>query len=237
VNKRLRICLLVCASLVLADCKNLPMGGTDGSTESSAEAQMREDSIKFSATVIGGAAAGCAIGAVVSALGCKVSGSDSHKSRQCAGGLRGAGRRRPADGYYVAKAAASRDKVRETMRRRRHRQDNQRIQAFLDSSSVVVAESRARLARIHADTASRKLTADQAAGERRKIEQNRDLMQNTLDEMKKSRDVYVGAAKQASSAQGSNRNLDSEIRQMNQKIAALERSVRIMNTALSVSRS
>ncbi len=239
-NKRLRICLLVCASLVLADCKNLPMGGTDGSTESPAEAQMREDSIKFSATVIGGAAAGCAIGAVVSALGCKVSGSDSHKSRQCAlAGCVVLGAAGAADGYYVAKKQqASRDKVRETNAIAADiRQDNQRIQAFLDSSSVVVAESRARLARIHADTASRKLTADQAAGERRKIEQNRDLMQNTLDEMKKSRDVYVGAAKQASSAQGSNRNLDSEIRQMNQKIAALERSVRIMNTALSVSRS
>ena len=233
--------VLLALCVALGGCPTMPLSsGGSSSDNSSAETQMRENASRFTATVLGGAAAGCGLGAIVSALSCKLAGNDAAKTRQCAlAGCVVLGAAGAADGYYVAKKQqASRDKVRETnVIAADVRTDNQRIQAFLDSSSMVVAESRTKLAQIKADTTTKRIGADQANEQRRKIEQDRDLMQSTLDEMKKSRDVYAGAARQASAASGSNRDLDGEISQMNQKIAALERNVRAMNTALSVSRS
>ncbi|MEP7299983.1 MAG: hypothetical protein ABI699_00520 [Caldimonas sp.] len=237
---RLLMLVLLSAALALSGCANMPHVGSGGSAETPAESRMREDSTRFASTVLGGTVAACAVGAIVSALGCKLAGNDASKNRQCAlAGCVVLGAAGAADGYYTAKKQqASRDKVRETNAIAADvRHDNQRIQAFLDSSSTVVAESRTKLARLHADTAARRISADQAAAERQNIEQNRDLMQSTVDEMKKSRDVYAGAARQARAAGTGGRELDGEIAQMNQKIAALERNVRTMNSALSVNRS
>ncbi|HMN81957.1 MAG TPA: hypothetical protein PKA20_18810 [Burkholderiaceae bacterium] len=236
------IAALVALSLMLAGCQNgklaMPgFGARDGETP--AEARMREDSSRFNATVLGGTVAGCGIGAVVAGLGCKMAGSDARKVRNCAlAGCVVLGAAGAADGYHTAKQQqASRDRVRTTQAMAADvRQDNQKIQAFLESSDKVLADSRARLKDINAQVAARRISADQAATERRRIEQNRDLMQSTLDEMKQSRDVYREAAKKEPSGGGS-RDLDGELNQMNQKIASLERNVRAMNAALGVTRS
>lgn len=232
---------IVAVSLMLAGCQGgklaMPFGARDGETP--AEARMREDSGRFNATVLGGTVAGCGIGAVVAGLGCKLTGGDSRKVRNCAlAGCVVLGAAGAADGYHTAKQQqASRDRVRTTQAMAADvRQDNQKIQAFLESSNKVLADSRTRLKQIDAQVAARRITADQAASERRRIEQNRDLMQSTLDEMKQSRDVYREAAKKEPSGGGS-RDLDSELNQMNQKIASLERNVRAMNAALGVTRS
>lgn len=236
---------LVAASLALSGCQGqMPfrnmLGGSTGATDSPHEVQLKEDADRFNSTVLGGTVAGCAVGAVISALGCKLSGSDAHRVRGCAlAGCVVLGAAGAADGYYTAKQQqASRDRVRTTNAIAADvRQDNEKIQSFLASSSKVLADSRARLRQIEAQTAARRISADEAARERRKIEQNRDLMQSTLDDMKKSRDVYRDSARKAEAASGANRDLDREIGQMNQKIGALEHNVREMNAALSVTRS
>ncbi len=233
---------IVALSLMLSACQGgkfvMPFGSHEGETP--AEAQMREDSNRFTATVLGGTVAGCGLGAVVGALGCKMSGGDSHRVRNCAlAGCVVLGAAGAADGYYTAKQQqASRDRVRATQAMAADvRQDNQKIQAFLESSEKVLADSRARLKTINAQVAARRMSADQAAAERRRIEENRDLMQSTLDEMKQSRDVYREAARKAKSSGGGSRDLDGELTQMNHKIASLEGNVRAMNAALGVSRS
>ena len=210
VTRLVAICMMM--SLVVSGCqggsplKSLGIGSGTGKTDTSAEAQMREDANRFNATLLGGTVAGCAIGAVVAALGCKLSGSDASKVRTCAlAGCVVLGAVGAADGYSIAKKQqASRDKVRESSAIAADmRQDNQKIQAFLDSSGKVLNESRARLKEINAQTAARAISADQATAERKKVEQNRDLMQKTLDDVKKTRDVYRDAAQKADTSTGS----------------------------------
>jgi hypothetical protein len=232
---------LVALSLMLPGCQGgrlpMPFGAPDGETP--AEARMREDSSRFNATVLGGTVAGCGIGAVVAALGCKIGGGDARRVRHCAvAGCVVLGAAGAADGYHTAKQQqASRDRVRTTQAMVADvRQDNQKIQAFLESSDKVLADSRARLRQIDAQVAARRISTDQAAVERRRIEQNRDLMQSTLEEMKRSRDVYHEAAKKEPTGAG-HRDLDGELNRMDQKIASLERNVRAMNAALGVTRS
>ena len=104
---------LVALSLMLPGCQGgrlpMPFGAPDGETP--AEARMREDSSRFNATVLGGTVAGCGIGAVVAALGCKIGGGDARRVRHCAvAGCVVLGAAGAADGYHTAKQQqASRD--------------------------------------------------------------------------------------------------------------------------------
>ena len=97
-------------------------------------------------------------------------------------------------------------------------QDNIKLQALVDSSNRVLADSEQRLAAINEQVEQK--TADLAAAraEKGRVEQNRDVMKASLDTLKKRRDVYQKAAARTT---GDTRQLDQEIQHLNQQIAEL----------------
>ena len=73
----------------------------------------------------------------------------------------------------------------------------------------------------------------EARAAKSRVEQNRNVMQASVDSLKKRRDTYQKAAAQTG---GDTRELDAQIQRLNQQIAELERNVVAMNQALAVSR-
>jgi outer membrane murein-binding lipoprotein Lpp len=230
--------------LILSGCEATgPFGGQAATTQelTPAEKQLREDGEAYNRVVLGGAAVGAAAGAAVGALSCLF--ADSKDRGRCAlqrgviggavGGIAGA-----IDGYYTAKKQqAAQQKVREIdLVTRDVRNDNTRLVAFIHSSDTVLAESRSKLAQVNRDVSASKMSVQQARAEQARIEQNRDLMQQTLENTKKSRDVYQQTSAKMPTTAASKRDLDAEIRKLNQEIAALEKNVVAMNSALAVSK-
>jgi hypothetical protein len=229
--------------LMLCGCEGtMPFGEQAPPREPTpAEKQLRDDAEAYNKVVLGGALVGAAAGAAIGAVSCLF--VDSRDRSSCAvqraviggavGGIAGA-----VDGYYTAKKQqATQQKVREIdLVTRDVRADNARLQAFIRSSDTVLAESRTKLTQLNSDVAAKKVSIQQAKAERAQIEQNRDLMQNTLDNMKKSRDVYNQTSAKMPATAAGKRDLDAEMKRLNQEIAVLEKNVVAMNSALSVSR-
>jgi len=117
------------------------------------------------------------------------------------------------------------------------RKDNQKLQAFLDSSGNVLAEGKQRLAALQGDVAAKRISADQANQARQREEQNIASMNNTLAQAKKTRDQYTQAAAQFSGPAANKRDLDAEITRMNKQVAQLEGNIVEYNKALAVSKA
>jgi len=205
-----------------------------------AEQQMRQDSDRFNKTVIGGVATGAAIGAGVGLLAALLSGGNSKDARNAAiggaviGGIAGG-----VDGYVTAKKEqAGRSEIRTLQAAAADvRQDNQKLQAFLDSSNTVLAEGKSRLAALQGDVAARRVSAQQAEEARKREEQNIASMNATLAQAKKTRDQYAQAAQQISNSPQNRRDIDAEIANMNKNIGQLEGNIAEYNRALAVSRA
>jgi hypothetical protein len=239
-----------CVLLAFAGCQGtgmtvpgLPtsMGGGATTDVSPAATQMRADADAYNQVVLGGALMGAGIGAATAAATCLF--VTSRNRSQCAmqrglaggvaGGIAGA-----VDGYVTAKKQqATRDRVRAIDSVTADiRAENQRIASFVASSDRVLAESRATLARLKQDVAAKRLAVDEARSKHASVEADRDVMQQTLDNAKKSREVYRQSSAQLSPTPRARRDLDAEIGKLTKEIATLERNVTSMNAALSVSR-
>jgi uncharacterized protein YcfJ len=205
-----------------------------------AEQQMRADEKRFNNTVIGGVLTGAAVGAGVGFLAGVLSGGNSKEIRNTtvagavAGGVIGG-----IDGYVTAKKEqAGRNEIRTLQAATQDvKTDNQKLQAFLDSSSTVLAEGKARLSALKGDVAAKKLTAQQADEARKREEANIAAMNTTLAQAKKTRDQYAQAAAQFNGPAQNKRDLDAEIARMNQQVGQLEGNISEYNKALAVSRA
>jgi chromosome segregation ATPase len=139
------------------------------------------------------------------------------------------------DGYMVAKqqeAGNSRIRMIQAMTRDVE-SDNEKLHALVESSNRILEDSKARLAEINEQVDQKTANVQQARAEKSRIEQNRNVMQASLDSLKKRRDTYQKASVQTG---GDTRELDAQIQRLNQQIAELEKNVLAMNQALAVSR-
>jgi hypothetical protein len=205
-----------------------------------AELKMRVDEERFQKTVIGGVIQGAMIGAAVGAVAALLGGGGGKDVARSAGlGALIGGAAGGVDGYVTAKRErAGRDELRAVQDAAKDVQaDNAKLQAFLDSSDVVLKEGKTRLAALKGDIAAKRVTAQEADAARAREEQNIASMKTTLAQAKKTKDEYANAAAQFKGTPQEKSNLDAEINRMNQQVAKLESNIADYNRAVGVSRA
>lgn len=245
---------LICSAVAAAVLVSMSACQTPGPMQSSstqgtgapapqltpAEQQMRADSDRFNNTVIGGVLTGALAGAAAGALAAALTGGNSKQVRNTAiagavvGGTIGG-----IDGYVTAKKEqAGRNEIRALQAAAADvRQDNQKLQAYLDSSGAVLNEGRARLAALGNDLRAKRISTEQAEAARQREVQNIQSMGNTLSQAKKTRDQYTEASAKFTGTVQERRDLDAEIARMNKQVAQLEQNIAEYNRALAVSRA
>lgn len=251
----LRLQRLTCSALAASLLFSLSACQTPGATQNAsttqgtgsanptltpAEQQMRADSDRFNKTVMGGILTGAAAGAIAGGLAALLTGGGGKEVRNTA--LAGAvvgGTIGGIDGYVTAKKEqAGRNQIRELQAAANDvRADNQRLQAYLDSSGSVLNEGKARLASLSNDVKSRRISTEQAEAARQREEQNIASMNTTLTQAKKTRDQYVQASTRFTGTIQDKRDIDAEIARMNKQVAQLESNIADYNRALAVSRA
>lgn len=205
-----------------------------------AEAKLRDDPIRFQQTVIGGAVTVGAQGCVDKLLEDLLNRGNRRSARRaCADGLR---RGLPAgaeSGYAVAlQEEANRRQISELQVATGHlQQDNQRLQAYLDSAAQVLRDARARLATLNRDVAARRISAAEAEQARQRELQNIQSIEASLAEAKQTRSRYVEASARITGQAAERRRLDAEIVRMNSQITQLEKNLLDYQRALGVSRA
>jgi hypothetical protein len=204
--------------------------------ETMAERHLRDNPVRFEATVVGGtvheAAKSCFDGALEALIG---GGSGKDARRKCAerapaGAASGARRGRE---LAQAEEDAGRELRDAKARAERARQDNERLQAYVDASGEVLRESRTRLAQLQAEARRRRGDASAAEAALQRERDNLRAMQDSLAQARRIRDAHAGALSNAPRADA--RALDDQIARMDRHIEQLERNVRDYERALRVS--
>jgi hypothetical protein len=217
-----------------------PPPATTAATLSPAERQMREDRDRFNKTVFGGMLFGAAAGAAVAVGKSVIDHDDPKQTRKnvligvTTGAIAGG-----VAGYVTAKKEqAGRNEVRALQGEVADvKRDNERLQAFIDSTNAVLAEGRARLAALSADVAAKRVSAQDAEAARKREEANIDAMKETLASAKKTRDQYTQAAAQFKARPQDKRDLDAEIQRMDKQVSQLEGNIAEYSRALAVSKA
>lgn len=235
------IATALAGSLVLSACATTGGGSAAQCSSptaqlSAAEQQLCKDAQVFNETVAGGAAVGAVAGILVGALAGAMTGDSRNIAKGAiiggvAGGIAGG-----VDGYITAKAQESgnnRVRMVEAMTRDVDA-DNKRLKSLVASSNQVLADSRGRLERTTAEYKSGKATLAQLEGERKRLEDNRSLMESSLDTLRKKRDTYQEAS--AKMGGKGTAEFDGKIKELNTQIAKLEENVSGMNAALTISK-
>jgi hypothetical protein len=205
-----------------------------------AELQMRADEQRFQKTVIGGVMQGAMIGAAIGAVAALIGGGNTKDAARSAGiGALVGGAAGGIDGYVTAKREqAGKNELRAVQAAAKDvSADNAKLQAFLDSSDVVLKEGKTRLASLKGDINAKRITVQEAEAARKREEQNIASMKTTLAQAKKTKDEYAMAASQFKGSPQEKSNLDAEINRMNQQVAKLESNIADYNRAVGVSRA
>jgi uncharacterized protein YcfJ len=201
------------------------------------EEKMRQDQ-KLYETVLGGVATGALVGATIGVIIEALSGGKNLGGAAVKGAVAG-GILGGVDGYVTrTQQRAKEEKISELQAATKEVQkDNEALQAFLDSSNVVLGEGKVRLSSLRADLAAKRVSAEQAEQARRREEQNIDSMKATLDKAKTARDGYAKAAPKFNGTPQQKRDLDAELTRMNNQVAQLEKNIAEYNEALAVSKA
>lgn len=205
-----------------------------------AEKQMRADESRFQKTVIGGAIQGALIGGALGYLAALAGGANSKEAGRTAGaGAVVGGVMGGIDGYVVAKREQNGKNELKALQAAAAdvRADNKKLEAFMESSSVVLGEGKQRLAALKGDVDAKRISVAQAEEARKREEQNIASMKTTLAQAKKTKEDYAKAATQFKGTPQDKRNLDAEIERMNGQVAKLENNIADYNRAVGVSRA
>jgi len=204
------------------------------------EQKLRDDPIRFRNTVVGGMVTQGVQSCVGGAIDILMRGGPRTSiKRGCLNAAKTGIAAGAEDGYIVAvtEEANRRNIAATQLAASQVQQDNQRLQAFLDSSAQVLRDGQQRLATLKSDVANRRLSAAEAEQARQREEQNLQAMQNSLAEAKKTRVEYQKAASQFSTQRQNARDLDAQLKQMDAQIGALETNIDQYQKALRVSRA
>lgn len=205
-----------------------------------AEKQMRADESRFQKTVIGGVIQGALIGGALGYLAALAGGANSKEAGRTAGaGAVVGGVMGGIDGYVVAKREQNGKNELKALQAAAAdvRADNKKLEAFMESSSVVLNEGKERLAALKGDVDAKRISVAQAEEARKREEQNIASMKSTLAQAKKTKEDYAKASAQFKGTPQDKRDLDAEVERMNQQVAKLENNIADYNRAVGVSRA
>ncbi len=212
----------------------------DSTPTTPAERELQEDEERFNKTVISGVLLGAAGGALIGASVALIAGGNKRDAaRGAAAGAVVGGAALGIDGYVTAKKEQeARKGIRATQAAANDvRQDNERLQAYLDTSDRVLAEGKARLTALRRDVAARKVSVEQANAARQRESRNIASMNETLKKARETRAQYAEAASKFDDKAQGKPDLDAEIRRMDAQIKQLEENIVAYNQALQVSRA
>lgn len=216
------------ATLALTGCQTTGDSGQTSLFDSSepltpAERQMRADADVFNETVFGGAATGAAMGGLICALSLLTGGQNN--TAVCATAIGVGAALGAVDGYMVAtRQEAARRQVREIdLVTEDIEQSNAKIRKLVASSQKVVEQNRERINAVKMKVARNEARAEELAREQARLDENIEVMSDTLDNLRDERDAYVEVAGELG-AQGQDTGaLHAQVREMNRQITALEK--------------
>ena len=229
------VCVSACASQRGSGGEDTQTPGVGGSPMTADEEQLRKEANTFNTTVVQGSLLGAGLGILAGVLiGATTGRVENMVKYGAVGGVTG-GVLGGVDGYMVAKqqeAGNNRIRMIQSMTRDVEA-DNEKLHALVESSNRILADSKRQLADINQQVETKTANLAEARATKSRVEQNRNVMQSSLDSLKKRRDTYQKAAAQTG---GDTRELDAQIQLLNQQIVELERNILAMNQALAVSR-
>jgi hypothetical protein len=242
-STRKALALLVACAMVVSACASTRGGIENTGTSSDPygppmtadEEQLRREANTFNTTVVQGSLLGAGLGILAGVLiGATTGRVENMVKYGAVGGVTG-GVLGGVDGYMVAKQQeAGNNRIRMIQAMTRDVEaDNRKLQSLVESSNRILEDSKRQLADINQQVETKTTSLAQARAAKGRVEQNRNVMQSSLDSLKKRRDTYQKAAAQTG---GDTRELDAQIQRLNEQIAELERNVLAMNQALAVSR-
>jgi hypothetical protein len=233
------VAAVVAVCLGIGGCQTTGLGGPTAQVPlTPAEQQLREDADRFNETVLGGAATGAVVGAVLGALLGAASGKKENIAKGALLGAAAGGVLGGVDGYVTAKAQEnSNNSVRMLNSMAQDvRKDNARLERIVANSNQVLNDSKAQLEQIKSDVTTKKMSVVQATAERSKIEENRKLLEETLETATNKRNNYHDAAKKLRDQGGNTKEMDREIAKLESQVHDLEANVASLNSALEVTR-
>jgi predicted small secreted protein len=241
-TRQVLVLLLACSVFVSA-CASQRGSGAEATQTSTAggspmtadEEQLRKEANTFNTTVVEGSLLGAGLGILAGVLiGATTGRVENMVKYGAVGGVTG-GVLGGVDGYMVAKRQESgNNRIRMIQSMTRDVEaDNEKLHALVESSNRILADSKRQLADINQQVETKTADLAEARATRSRVEQNRNVMQASLDGLKKRRDTYHKAAAQTG---GDTRDLDAQIQRLDQQIAELEQNVLAMNQALAVSK-
>ena len=242
-TRRALALLLACSMAISACASHRGPGSESLQTTSdpnappmtSDEEQLRREADTFNTTVVEGSLLGAGLGILAGVLiGATTGRVENMVKYGAVGGVTG-GVLGGVDGYMVAKQQeAGNNRIRMIQAMTRDVEaDNKKLQALVESSNRILEDSKRQLADVNQQVDAKTASLAEARAAKSRVEQNRNVMQASLDSLKKRRDTYQKAAAQTG---GDTRELDAQIQRLSQQIAELERNVLAMNQALAVSR-
>lgn len=218
----------------------LPYSASPRQTEAArtaSEKQLAADAQNFRNVVMGGYVKNMIIAGPIAVAAClqRHAKSPPRVRNEClALGLLTASIVSGGEGYKTAKVQeAQRDKVRamkavtDDMAA-----DNAQLQAIVDASETVLAESQERLRKLREDVRSKRVAADQARQEAQREQESLNNLKQALKDAQDTRAAYLSTRTELAKRGASDKNLDKEIAQMNAKIAALEANIKKLGDAL-----
>ncbi len=228
---RFGIVLFVCLSLVLSGCAgNRDSGGNpfdflaseDDENLTPEERRLRDQAAVFNETVFGGAVAGAALLGGLCFLGALF--NNGQGLAECAvragiGAAIGA-----VDGYLIAKRqeAADRQVAEIDLVTRELEQKNRDLERLVATSKRVVDQNRERIRDVQLKVAQKKVRFEQLEFERQHLQSNIDQMNGTISNLIRERDNYREVAQQLGNEGRDTSALQTQIREMETRIAQLE---------------
>ena len=242
-STRKALAIILACSMAVSACASTGAGleDTGGTSNNNPppmtadEEQLRREAGTFNTTVAQGSLLGAGLGILAGVLiGATTGRVENMVKYGAVGGVAG-GVLGGVDGYMVAKQQeAGNNRIRMIQAMTRDVEaDNKKLQALVESSGRILEDSKRQLADINQQVDARTASLAEARAAKGRVEQNRNVMQSSLDSLKKRRDTYQKAAAQTG---GDTRELDAQIQRLSGQIAELERNVVAMNQALAVSR-
>ena len=207
----LRTGIIAIAAVAVTGCAT--MGGPDLTDD---EKALRDDSQIFNETVLGGAAAGAALGG----LSCMLLGQSVEECipEMMVGGAVGA-----AGGYLVAtKQAAANEHVRQTdVVTRDVVADNEKLAKLVSLARSVLNENRAAAEALQARIASNEAESGEIEAMQAKLRSNVDVLNNAIGKLNERRGTYVEALASLESEGEDTTALRRQVREMEDQIAQL----------------
>lgn len=240
----LRTTLLVAAIGGLSGCvATMPSGPTGASSNPAgrattaaytpAERRLRQESNLFSQTAMQGCLAGAVAGALVGLLATRRENRGRGAMIGAAGGC--------AAGFAVnAYVQNQRGQYRNNEARINAmiadvRADNQKLAGMVSTTRSVIADDKRRIAAVNAQYLNQQISVDQARVELARVKENRALLNNTINNVKKRESDWNDIASIERQSGVNTARLDAEIGQLQSKVETLEAEAALIDREIAAS--